>query len=554
MEFLQIKNLSFKYPNTNEYALDNISLNIKNGEFVLICGETGCGKTTLLRMLKREIAPFGAKTGDILFDGINQDDIDSVSAASEIGFVFQNPESQVVTDKVWHELAFGLESLGIPSDVIRRRVGEIASYFGIGDWFHEKTSSLSGGQKQLLNLASILVMQPKLILLDEPTGQLDPIAASDFITTIHKLNKETGITVVMVEHRLEEVYPIADRIIVMDKGRVLADDTPRNTAEILNKQKHSLSEGLPSATRIFNMLGGVGECPLTVKEGKTYLSNSFTNRITAIEKLDKIKLSSPILEMKDVFFKYDRQSDDILKNFKLCVNKGEILCILGANGSGKTTALNVLSGLLPPYRGTIKIKDKKLSEYKNNELYNGNLALLPQNPQTVFMKDTVFEDLSEICKAKKQDKEVAKQKIYDVAERTGIQHLLEKHPYDLSGGEQQKAALAKMLLLEPQILLLDEPTKGIDAQSKKTIAAILKALKKEAITIVFVTHDIEFAATIADRCALFFDGEITSCHIPSVFFADNSFYTTAANRISRHMYKNAVTTEDVVFLCEKNKL
>jgi len=557
VEILQIKNLSFRYPEMQEYALKDITLNIKSGEFVLLCGETGCGKTTLLRMLKRELSPYGIKEGNILFGDVEQDELDSVSATSDIGFIFQNPEGQIITDKVWHELAFGLESLGLPSQVIRRRVGEMSSYFGISDWFHEKTSSLSGGQKQILSLASILVMQPKLLLLDEPTGQLDPIAASDFITTVQKLNKETGITVIMVEHRLEEIFPIADRVIVMDKGSITVDSSPREAAKILSSRNHPMIYGLPSAVRIYNMLSesltnNMG-CPLTVREGRNFLSDNFTNEINAI-KIEKPLLNSQkIIEMTDVCFRYERQSPDILKSFELSVCKGEILSILGANGSGKTTALNVIAGLLKPYRGTVKINNTKLKEYRNNSLYKNNLALLPQNPQTVFVKDTVCEDLEEICLASGLKKDDIKEAVDAVAEKTGIAHLLSKHPYDLSGGEQQKAALAKMLLLNPKIILLDEPTKGIDARSKKSIGDTLTALKKDGITIVMVTHDIEFAANISDRCALFFDGEITSCDTPSVFFADNSFYTTAANRISRHIYKNAVTCEDVVSLCHKNK-
>lgn len=215
MALLQIENLSFRYPKSERLALDSVTLNIHAGDFVVVCGESGCGKTTLLKLLKRELAPAGEKNGSISYNELLQEELDPRVSAHEIGYVLQNPDNQIVTDKVWHELAFGLENLGIPTQVIRRRVGEMASYFGIQDWFRRNTDELSGGQKQLLNLAAVMVMQPKILILDEPTSQLDPIAAADFIATLQKLNRELGLTILLVEHRLEEVFPIADKVLFM---------------------------------------------------------------------------------------------------------------------------------------------------------------------------------------------------------------------------------------------------------------------------------------------------------------------------------------------------
>lgn len=556
MELLQIEDLSFAYPGAGQNALDGVTLSIEEGSFVVVCGESGCGKTTLLKMLKRELTPAGSKRGTVRFFGTPLEELSQRQAACEIGYVLQNPDQQIVTDKVWHELAFGLENLGVPNDVIRRRVGEMASYFGIQGWFRKKTDALSGGQKQLLNLASIMVMQPKLLILDEPTSQLDPIAASDFIATLQKMNRELGLTIILVEHRLEEVFPIADKVLLLERGRLLLWDTPSRIGTALKaiSGNHRMLMGLPSAVRIYNALQGEGECPLTVREGKAFLSAHYDNKLCkAAPQPASPADPQEILTLKNAWFRYERDLPDILRGVCLTVFSGEIFCLLGGNGAGKTTLLNVLAGLNRAYRGKVVIAGKPIKHYKSGELYRHTLALLPQNPQTVFLKSTVQEDFNEILQTMEVPKAEREEKIRVVTEKLGIEHLLQQHPYDLSGGEQQKCALGKILLSEPKILLLDEPTKGFDAYSKQILSDILARLKADGITVLVVTHDVEFAAENADRCALFFDGEIVSCDTPRNFFSDNNFYTTAANRISRHLYDGAVTCESVVALCRENR-
>mgnify|MGYP005759275035 CR=1 FL=1 len=555
MELLQIKNMSFQYAGAEKQALTNLSFSVCTGEFVVICGESGCGKTTLLRLIKRELAPHGTRTGEIFYQGVEQSKLDDRRAACEIGYVLQNPEDQIVTDQVWHELAFGLESLGYPTAIIRRRVSEIASYFGIQAWFRKDTKELSGGQKQMLNLASIMAMQPKILILDEPTSQLDPIAASEFINTLQKLNRELGITILLVEHRLEEVLPLADRVMIMEQGRIAWYGHPKRIGEALHSlpERHRILAGLPSAVRIFNGLQGEGECPLTVKDGRIFLETYFDYRIDSLEIPPYQHSEAVALEMKNVWFRYEKDLPDILRGISFFVYQGETFCILGGNGTGKTTALRVLAGLKRAYRGRVLIDGKKITKFKGNTLYRHNIALLPQNPQTVFLKNTVREDLQETCRAMEYPKLEWEERTEDVASKLGISSLLSRHPYDLSGGEQQKAALAKILLLKPRILLLDEPTKGMDAYSKQVLSDILKGLKREGMTIVMVTHDVEFAAVNADRCAMFFEGEITSVDTPAAFFSDNMFYTTAANRIARGRYQHVVSCEDVIKLCQQNE-
>ena len=554
MEILQIKNLKFAYPDAQINTLENINTSVHRGEFIVICGESGCGKTTLLKLLKKEIAPYGTKSGEIFFNGTEQNFVPSKISASEIGFVLQSTDAQIVTDFVYHELAFGLENLGMDNQIIRRRVSEMANYFGIQDWFRKKTNELSGGQKQLLNLASVMSLNPKLLLLDEPTAQLDPIAASNFIATLNKLNKELGLTIIIIEHRLEEILPIADRVWLLEKGNLVFDGAPKNIISFFNKNpSHKMLTAMPSAMRIFASLNGVGDCPLTVREGREYITKNFSNDISCLPSAAKKLDSEPVVELKNVYFRYRRDFPDALNGLDLTVKKAEHFCILGGNGTGKTTTLSVISGLKKPYRGKILINGKNIEEYKNGALYQNNLAYLPQNPQNVFVANTVYEDLYEICKNLKKTKEESEKIINAIAEKLNLSSLLQMHPYDLSGGEQQKAALAKMLLLNPKILLLDEPTKGIDDNAKQNFIRIIKQLNSDGVTVITVTHDIEFAAESADRCGLFFDGEMVSVDIPENFFSENNFYTTSANRISRGYFKNAITSDQVVELCRKNE-
>ena len=552
MDILQIENVSFRYPNATDQALCDLSFRVKAGEFVVLCGASGCGKTTLLRLLKRELAPFGEQSGDIRYQGVLQQQMTDRDATT-IGYVLQNPDSQIVTDKVWHELAFGLENLGLPTPVIRRRVAEMASYFGIQDWFRRDTDELSGGQKQMLNLASVMVMQPKVLLLDEPTSQLDPIAAAEFIGTLQKLNRELGLTILLVEHRLEDVLPVADKVLLLDAGRMQFYDAPKRLGTFFQNQPHPALAGMPSAMRLFHMLGGTGDCPLTVKQGRE-LVERYDRRVDHLDPPPYTHSDAMALQMKDVWFRYERDLPDVLRGVSLSVYEGECLCILGGNGTGKTTALRVLSGLNKPYRGTVRIGGKKIGEYTENALYRHNIAALPQNPQSVFLQKTVREDLADICRAMDYPKAEQDAKITSVAERLGIAQLLDRHPYDLSGGEQQKAALAKLLLQQPRILLLDEPTKGMDAASKLVLSALLRDLREQGMTVVIVTHDVEFAAQNADRCALFFDGEIVSVDTPVAFFSANTYYPTAANRMAREWYPQAITCEDVATLCRRNGL
>ena len=564
MEILRVDGLKFSYPNQLKKALNNINFSIDEGDFVLICGESGCGKSTLLRHLKPELSPHGQVSGDIYYYSQKINDYSSKQLASEIGYVLQNPDSQIVTDKVWHELAFGLENMGLDTQSIRLRVAEMASFFGIQGWFRKNVNDLSGGQKQLLNLASIMAMQPKILILDEPTSQLDPIAAKDFIDTLVRINKELSTTIIMTEHNLEDIYSVCDKVIVMEDGKVICNDTNYKVADILSGDKnHKMFKSLPTPSKIYNQLingylEGASKSPLTVKDCRQWLNDSMDE--VTITKLDDTETEINIdekdreiaIELKDVYFQYNKISEPTIRDLSFKVYKGEIYSILGGNGTGKSTTLSLVARQRKPQRGKIFINNIEMKKYNNKSLYENNLALLPQNPQSLFVFETVREDLEEVLILQNKDREYIDKEVKRVSKLLDIEHLLEHHPYDLSGGELQRAGMAKVMLLNPKIILLDEPTKGLDAYCKEEIGKMLLKLRDTGVTIVVVSHDIEFSARYSDRCAMFFDGSIVSEGTPKEFFLGNNFYTTVSNRIARNIFEDTLIYEDVVSLCKKN--
>ena len=591
MELLRFEGVGFTYPEAEQKALDELTFSMGEGEFLVVCGASGCGKTTLLRMAKPQMQPAGKFAGNIYYKNKPLQEFDEQVSAFRIGYVQQNPDNQIVTDTVWHELAFGLENAALPVQTIRRRVSEMASFFGMETLFHRKTGELSGGQKQMLNLASVMVMNPELLILDEPTSMLDPLAASNLLQMVHKINRELGVAVLLCEHRLEEVFLMADRVLLMENGKEKALKTPQKLAEMLSfsegdenfeantarkgkavsyKEEHTfrIYEGLPAAVRIFSDLkkrgiyDGSKSLPLTIRDGRLALAElcaefrkvkrgSVAEYDRQLRKFDvkyDIQLRKPdmnggeqteqfgmkdkkdtkiVLRAKEVWFRYERSGVDILRSLDLSLYKGEMFALLGGNGAGKSTLLKILTGIIKERRGRV-IREK-----------GERIAMLPQSPQVLFQYDTVWEELLESAG---QDVERAK----EMAEFLELSDKISMHPYDLSGGEMQRAALGKLLLLDAKILLLDEPTKGLDAYLKKKLAGLLKKLTQGGIAILLVTHDLEFAAAYADRCGLLFDGQVISEGEPHAFFAGNRFYTTAANQIAGNEIPEAITCEEVV--------
>lgn len=553
MALVTVKNLSYTYPDPNgrggacssrivsdagsgrsddrHRALSEIDLSIERGEFITLMGATGSGKSTLLRLFKPELRQNGVLEGTLTY-AVKTDEGDRDVALDEeiihprvVGYVAQNPEEQIVTDKVWHELAFTLENLGMRQQDIARRVAEIASYFGIDRWMERDTATLSGGEKQLLNLAAVMIADPELLLLDEPTAQLDPIAATRFIETVYRLNRETGVTVLLCEHRCEELFPLSDRIVILDGGRVMFDDTPRKVAQMIGKDDQ-YSAFLPTAARLYHALDGRGELPLSVREGQRFVEH-LTKKEPASDYAEPT-VTEEALTLKNIRFRYERRGADILHDLDLTVYRGEVFALLGANGAGKSTAAAVAAGLRKPYAGTVKLFGKSLKDYKNGTLYKENLSLLPQDAESVFLCETVGEELKD-CDTVMQNLPFDLSPLYD------------RHPYDISGGERQLVALAKSLSTKPRLLIMDEPSKGLDANRKALLLEVIRRLQHDGVTILLITHDVEFAALCADRCALFAQGRIAAVDRTDRFMTDNRFYTTAASRITRRFVDGAYT-------------
>lgn len=583
MASLEIKKLNFAYPVQDKSmkvnALTDIDLSIDHGEFVLICGPSGCGKSTLLRQIKPSLRPFGTISGSISLDGRSINELSFREQTESIGFVMQNPEMQIVTDKVWHELAFGLESLGLNNTAMRMRVAETADFFGIQNYLDSKTSEISGGQKQLLCLASVMAMQPKLILLDEPTSQLDPIAAGEFFSALKRVNDEIGTTIIITEHRYEGLFQMISRVVFMDEGRIICNCEPSQTIPKLEAFPRFI-DTLPASMRLYACFDVNGnDAPITVKDGRNYLKKRVYNNLiahdnegtpiqknrgdddshnrviddgkklsrrTAQEKMsdDKVKRDSkkPIITLKDCWFRYERNSPDVLKGLSFNIYKNELTCIIGGNGSGKTTAIMTAAGLYQPYRGKVKLYDKNMTSYNKNELFGKRIALLVQDPACCFVKDTVREDLISVCEQFK----IKKTRLDEVISFMKLESFLYRHPYDISGGELQRAAIARLLLPSPEVIFLDEATKGMDPFFKKSFGKMLKGLSANGLSIVLVSHDIEFCAEFADHCAMFFDGRITAEGNSREVLIDNSFYTTAANRISRGIIKSTLTIPELI--------
>lgn len=547
MSQLDCRELSFCYPNQESAILEKVSFSLEEGQIAVLCGKSGCGKSTLLRLIKQCHKPFGIQKGEIYFEGQRLEEMSKKCAAGRIGFVGQNPDAQIVTDKVWHELAFGLESLGIDHTQMHRRVAEMAEYFGISDWFDKSTNQLSGGQKQILNLASVMVMQPRLLLLDEPTSQLDPIGAERFLHTLCRLNQDFGVTVFLSEQCLEEVLPIVDRVFLLQDKELIEAKEVRKTGQLFYEQKSEVFHALPAATRLYVECGKTGREPIHVAQAVSWLQEKnvvkqlrmVLERKEDIGKKSEVALStkentekSPeiVLLAKQISYAYDKKEKPILKDFSIGLRENCISAILGGNGSGKTTALKVLAGIYSPQKGKRKAK--------------GRVVYLPQNPQLMFTEPTVCEELEAVFV--EQSKQFAKLSEKDIAER--IEQMLifmelmpmqAQHPFDLSGGQQQRLAIAKLLLLEPDILLLDEPTKGLDAAFKRKLGELLKELTQKNKTVVLVSHDMEFCAEYAQYCGLLFQGAMTELETVKEFFGKNYFYAPMVPRIWKRIQEDA---------------
>ena len=605
MALIEFNNFSFAYMNSDGSesevkSLDSINLEIDYGDFVLLCGPSGCGKTTLLTNLKKELMPAGRRAGEIRFNGTEIQNLDEISSACDIGYLFQNPDSQIVTDTVIQEIAFPLENIGLPTEEIRNRISEIVAFFGINDILHKNVNELSGGQKQLVNLCSLLVLRPQVLLLDEPMSQLDPIASYEFLSIVRRLNEEFSITVIMSEHKADSIFPFIDKAVFLKEGKIEFVDNAHNIcSEVIDDE--IFENYLPAVTKIYNSLSVRYpsliklNTPLSIREGRRCLntihddlikiSNGDANsnnldstslhhinkKYHSQEKsgiLDRISLGgnkNALISMNGIYFAYERENL-ILKNVDFELEKGDFVSLIGGNGVGKSTFLQLLVGILKPIKGKVKYKK------------GIKLAYVHQNPMIHFSKDNVKEEFMESILESKllQNNSVGFNKeTYDnllkmsneefiesdvlnglefdsiefkfkeLIEFFDICDLIDKHPYDCSGGEQQKIVIVKALLQNADVLVLDEPTKGLDPISSKNLANILNSLRDNGITILMTSHDLDFVANNCKRCLMLFDKDIQIDDDPKVIFAENNFYTTFVNRMVKDYVPEIVTLDDL---------
>ena len=559
MALIDIHNLSFSYPNSTQRALKNVNFSVQAGEIVVICGPSGCGKTTLISQLKREIRPEGKSGGKIFYQGKSINHISEKQAAREIGMVFQDPEHQIVLDTVLHELAFAMENMGYDIRTMKKRIGEMCNFFGLEKMLNKPVSELSGGEKQILNLASVLLLQPKVLLLDEPTSQLDPVAAKQFLQMVYRLNRELSMTIILSEHRLEDVFPLADKVIFMEKGEVKHIGNPKSISfDILMSKDAPMNNYLPSVVRMYSYLKKdikEAEIPVDVREAKKVICDLVDeNQAKNNGDFDKCFNFSekPIIKMINVSFRYEKDSPNILNKLSLDIYSGELLTILGGNGAGKSTLLQVMAGLKKPQRGKVYFNGQDILRIEEEERYS-KIGYLAQNPMLYFIYETVEEELYRRAEMLKTRVEGINGLLKEYVDLFSLEPLMKRHPYDLSGGEKQKLALATVLLSKPKVLLLDEPTKGLDPTFKINFQNMLDKLVKTGITIIMVSHDIEFTAGNTYSCALLFNGEITSKDTSSNFFSENYFYTTSVNRTVREKLPKAIILEDVKKVCRKER-
>lgn len=565
MALLDIRDLSFSYPDESRPALKSLSFTIDEGECVLLTGSSGCGKSTLLKLIKYLTAPAGRMRGEILYHGKRVEDYLPLTLSQEIGFVFQNPDNQIVMDHVLQELVFGMENMGYEPAFMKRRVAELVHFFGFEPWLEKNTSEMSSGQKQMINLASVLLLNPKLLLLDEPTSQLDPVAAKQFLSVIEQLNQEFGITVILAEHRIEELYRIADRVIMLDEGRLEQMGAPREVARRLwEEDKKRKRRYVPSVAGLFFSVEEhrrqTAEIPLSVREGRRWLDAYVLTpdwqrkKKQCVENKENdeggkdsqkpllknagVKSENPVLSAKNLCFRYSKTGRDVLRDLSLDVMAGEWLTIVGSNGSGKSTLLKLLAGLLKSQHGKTFLKGKRLLKPDAR-----HIGYLPQNPKLYFLQDTVRKEMEGLAaRFKLPDGETKIDQWLSVFQLKGLEN---RHPYDLSGGELQKAALACISLTEPDVLLVDEPTKGLDPDAKYLLAQVLTSLHESGRTIVMATHDVEYAAKYAGSCAMMFQGKVGPPEAPRRFFKENTFYTTVLDRMTRRSgFPEVLTLEE----------
>lgn len=539
LEIVNIHNVTFNYTDSSKSAIEDINLKINEGEFVLITGPSGCGKSTLIRLINGIIPDYygGTIKGEVFLQGNNIVNIDRHSIVKMVGMVYQHPEKQIILQDVEREIAFGLENFNTEINTMKRNVAEAISLLGINGIRDKQTAKISGGEKQRVAIAAIAAMDPEIILLDEPISQLDPIGAEEVLNYIKKLNCDMGKTIVLVEQRLDKCFSMADRIIFMENGRIINEGTPHNIPKEINKKHH-----IPNLTYIFKS-AGYEKLPIDVKEARKIV---MSKSISTIDKQKK-SLSNVVVEVKKLNFGYEKRVST-LKDINLTIRKGEILCVMGENGAGKSTLFKIIAGLINNYTGKVYIEGKNASAMDDVERIK-KVGYLSQNPNDYFGRKTVFEEVGYTLK---NIDEYSSERVNEVLNLMNITHLKDRNPRDLSGGEKQRTAIACTLVANPDILVLDEPTRGMDSIAKDNLGNIIRELASRGKSIVIITHDADFAGDYGDTVNLMFDGEIVARGDAESILCDSAYYSPQVSRVFKNRSK-VVCSKDAIKLLRESK-
>lgn len=547
MAIYTVEQLSFTYPSATRSALKEVDVTIEPGSFVVLCGPSGSGKTTLLKHLKKNLVPAGKKSGSVRYKDTEIENLDDHLAVTEVGMVFQNPDDQLVMDTVLNELTFSMENVGIDPETMRIRLAEVVHYFGIESLLSKQTHQLSGGEKQLVNLCAVLVLQPEVLIFDEPTAQLDPIARKAFINLVYQLNFELGITVIMSEHALDDVLYYGSKVIYMDQGLVKYQGDSRSFCQYLLDLKSEQGLFLPEIPNLVRLIKRIKpeKIPMTYSEGRHFLEDCYTDcEPIAFNSTVKQVSKEVICELKNMYYAYDVKEAFVLESINLKVYTHDFISIVGANGSGKSTLLKCLTGLLKPISGKYYYQGEKLKKKKDNP---SSIGYVSQNTAVHFVHQTVVE---EVDKAFVNTDEMWKQTLLELF---NVDNLMNQHPYDLSGGEQEKLAILLALAKKPNLLLLDEPTKGLDPVSKNHLEEALRQIHQMGTTIVCITHDITFAAKNSDRVLLMFNKQLVYDGSPRQIFTENHYFTTSTNQIMKKIHHKCMMDQDILLWEESLK-
>lgn len=555
MKSVEIESLTYTYPQAEKPALSQVSLEIEEGEFVLLIGGSGSGKSTLLRVLKGLIPNFhgGKLSGNVRIEGLMASQLSAKDWASKIGLVFQNPEDQVVMSRVEDELAFGLENIGMDQLTMQRRLLEVSDALGLNELLEASTATLSGGQLQKTAMASILVMQPHILLMDEPTSQLDPFAGEDILSLAKRLNEDNGMTIILAEQRLERCIHLADRVIYMENGKIVLNTV--NIQEALNYLAQHDCPAIHPLGKVFsNTKTPCAEIPLTVKSGRRLLrtlgikNQENKEQVPSGQKQGFFKKKTPtneetpsVLSVDNIHFAYP-EGPKRLNGVSFQLKPASFTVLMGENGAGKSTLFKLIVGLLKPTSGKVSW-DSSLNNGVLKTTETGRIGYLSQCPNDYLFSETVA---AEIQFTLTQKGLVMDEHVKALLSHLGLEPFLQRHPRDLSAGERQKVALASVMASSPDLLLLDEPTRGLDYHAKESLGKYLLKLTEEGLTVLMITHDVEFAAEYAQDVLLMTKGRIIAQGKKSALLTDSIFYASQVSKLFAVFEHSAVTVEEAV--------